>query len=338
VPDVHDRFGTCTVERGGFVYHIAQARTETYARPGALPDVRPATLEQDLVRRDFTVNALALALGGTEAGSLRAAAGALEDLDKRRLRVFHDRSFLDDPTRLLRLTRYASRLGFEIEPDTLELARAAAASGAFATVSGSRIGSELRLLAREPDRVAAFELLAALGFDIAIEPGFGLAHAGLARRALALLPPDGRADLVVLAVACAGVARERLFEFLDSLAFEAGDREAIIAGVRDGPPLDARLRTAHTPSAIALAVGTGRPELVAIAGALGSAEQARMWLERLRHVRLEIGGRDLQAAGVPQGPLIGEALRGALAAKLDGRASGAGEELAEALRIVGCSG
>ncbi len=119
----HERFGTATVRAAGHAYDFAGARAETYERPGALPDVRPGTLSEDLLRRDFTVNAVALALDGR----LDAAPGALDDLDARVLRVLHDASFADDPTRLLRMVRYATRLGFAVESHTDALARAALA-------------------------------------------------------------------------------------------------------------------------------------------------------------------------------------------------------------------
>ena len=111
----HDRFGTATVSIDGFTYDLARSRRETYAQPGALPDVSPAPLSEDLLRRDFTVNALAIALTGELGGTLQAAPLGLEDLRRRSLRVLHDASFIDDPTRALRLARYASRLEFEIE-------------------------------------------------------------------------------------------------------------------------------------------------------------------------------------------------------------------------------
>src|SRR3954470_4663156 len=145
---VHGRFGTATVTSGGYPFDLAGARRERYARPGALPDVTlGATLAEDLERRDFTVNAIAARLGD---GALTALPGARADLEAGLLRVLHERSFVDDPTRLLRLARYAARLGFVAEPRTDGLAAAAVAAGAVATVSGERLGNELRLLAREP--------------------------------------------------------------------------------------------------------------------------------------------------------------------------------------------
>jgi tRNA nucleotidyltransferase (CCA-adding enzyme) len=332
---VHDRFGTSTVRLDGFTYDIARTRRETYAHPGALPDVEPAPLAEDLNRRDFTVNAIALALAGNAAGELSSVPGAIDDLRARRLRVLHNRSFIDDPTRLLRLVRYATRLGFEIEPHTRALADEAISGGAMRTVSGPRIGAELRLLAREPDPVRALRGLRAVGIDTAIHPGFGLEDEDLARRSLALLPADGRRDRLALAAAGRGVPGPELAPLLDALAFEAEDRDAIVlAATRAGEVANA-LAAAHAPSEIAGAVAGAPAEVVALAGALGPEPQAAAWLGTLRHVRLDIDGRDLLAAGVPEGPAIGRGLRAALAAKLDRRASGREQELAEGVRAAG---
>lgn len=329
---VHERFGTATVILDGHAYDLAMARRETYAEPGALPDVSPATLREDLRRRDFTVNAIAITLGGPRAGELTAAPNALEDLSAGRLRVLHDRSFIDDPTRLIRLARYASRLGFDVEPATLALARAAIAGGALATVSGARIGSELRLLAREENLVAALIALAELGIDHAIHARFGLGDLGLARRALELLPPDGRRDVLALALAAADVPTAELAPLLDELALDADTRDGIIAAAGGAQRTASALAAATRPSEIAAAVARARTEQVALAGALGPEEQAQEWLERLRDVRLEIDGDDLIAAGISEGPAVGRGLRAALAAKLDGRVSDRGSELAEAVR------
>ncbi|MFZ0090827.1 MAG: hypothetical protein WAL63_15060, partial [Solirubrobacteraceae bacterium] len=228
----HDRFGTRTVVVDGVRYDLARARRERYARPGALPTVAPAAIDDDLRRRDFTANTLALALGGDRRGELLAAPGGVEDLRERVLRVLHDDSFVDDPTRLLRLARYAHRLGFAVEERTRMLAAAAISTGALATVTRTRLGTELGLLAAEPDPVGAFRALAELGVDGAIEPGFGLrsgAQADLARHALALLPADGDPGAVVLAVATDGVAAQRRAPFLDRLGLRGARRDRILA-------------------------------------------------------------------------------------------------------------
>jgi tRNA nucleotidyltransferase (CCA-adding enzyme) len=330
----HESFGTCKVLLDGHRYDIATARTESYEAPGALPRVEPATLREDLGRRDFTVNAIAMPLGGARAGTLEALPGALEDLAARTLRVLHDESFLDDPTRLWRLCRYAGRLRFSIEPHTRELALAATRSGALDTVSGARTGAELRLLAREDDPLASFAVAHELGLDRALHPRFGLNDPGLARAALELLPPEGRRDLLVLAAASEDVPQAELRQLLERLAFRAADRERIVAVAGGARPLSRALARARSPAQIAAAANDAPPELVALAGAHGAADRAAAWLETLRHVVLEIDGGDLLAAGVPRGPLIGRALQAALRAKLDGRVHGRDDELSEALKAV----
>jgi tRNA nucleotidyltransferase (CCA-adding enzyme) len=335
---LHDRFKTASVLLEGFRYDFAQARTESYPRPGALPEVSPAGLPEDLRRRDFTVNALALALGGERAGELVRVPKALEDLDAGLLRVLHDRSFLDDPTRLLRLARYAARLSFTVDPHTLALAHDAVNAAAPATVSGSRLGAELRLLARERDPVVAMGKLQELELARAIDPDFGLQDPALADRALALLPEDGRRDRLVLALAAHRVPAARLGDRLDELSFSAADRAVILGAAVRAQAVAAALAQATRPSEIAAATDGASPELIAFAGALGPFAQARDWLADLRHVQLAIDGSDLLAAGVPNGPAVGRGLRAARRAKLDGRATDRESELAEALRAAAASG
>lgn len=330
---IHDRFGTATVAAGGHLYDLATARAETYAAPGALPDVRPARIEEDLLRRDFTVNAIAVALDGRVA----AAPHALEDLEACVLRVLHDASFHDDPTRLLRLVRYATRLGFAAEPATEALASAALAAGALATVTPTRIGAELRLLLREPAALAALAWIAGwegapLGVSLAVE-------APVVARALTLLPEDGRRDLLLLGHAVRATPPTALAAWLDLLGFPARDRDTVAACARAGD-LAARLTAAGRPSAVAAAVRGAPLEAVALAGALGEAGApaevaARTWLADLRHVRLAIDGADLLAAGVPQGEAVGRALAAARDARLDGTAPDRETQLAAALRAVG---
>lgn len=331
---LHERFGTATVQLNGFTYDLARARGESYSHPGALPSVAPASLAQDLSRRDFTVNAIALAVLGPRRGSLAAFGPALDDLRTGTMRVLHDASFRDDPTRLLRLARYASRLRFTIEPHTRALARAAVAVGALETVSGPRLGAELRLLAAEPDPVAALSTLGELGVDAGLTPGFGLHDPALGRRALALLPPEGDRAALAIAAASLDAPPPELAKLLARLAFEAAKRDTILAAAEGAPRLAASLQAAALPSEVAAAVGGSGLEAVTLAGALGPAPAARRWLQEWRFIRLEIDGADLLEAGVAAGPAVGEGLRAALAAKLDGRAASRDAELAEALRAA----
>ena len=145
---VHERFGTATVRTPTDEFDIASARTETYERPGALPTVQfGATIEQDLARRDFTINAMAIGLDGREVDW----PGAQDDLRAKLLRVLHDRSFIDDPTRMLRLVRYAERLGFAPDPHTATLVDHAL----LATITQDRLNREIRLLLAEAPALLA---------------------------------------------------------------------------------------------------------------------------------------------------------------------------------------
>lgn len=330
----HDRFGTATVALDGVRLDVARARRERYPRPGALPEVEPAPLAEDLRRRDFTVNALALALGGPRRGELTAVAHALDDLDAGTLRVLHDASFLDDPTRLLRLGRYAARLGFTPAPETAALARRAIADGAPATVSAPRLGAELRLAADEPDPVAALAALGDLGLGEALISGLRLRDDGPATRALAILPDDGDPGTLALAAAALDIDPDPLGRRLDELGFTAGRRDAITAAAGGARALALALAATDRPSEAARAIAGMPVEGIALAGALGDPavlRAASRWLDELRHVALAIDGRDLLAAGIAPGPAVGVGLRAALAARVDGEAAGREAELAVAL-------
>ena len=282
-----------------------------------------APLADDLARRDFTVNTLALRLAD---GALQGVPEARADLDARVLRVLHDDSFRDDPTRLVRLARYAGRLGFEAEPHTAGLARAAVAGGALATVSGERLGAELRLLlAREP-QPAVLVTLAGYGLGDSLLPGFSVDLA-LAERALALCPADAGPGLVALGSALRGAPRPELEARLRALGLPAGELASIVAcaGVDE---LLAGLRGARPSRADELL--SRRPLEAAVLAAAAGSEPARDWIGRARRLRVAIGGEDLLAAGL-SGPAVGRGLRAARAALLDGEASDAAAQLAAAL-------
>lgn len=307
----HGRFGTAVVEWPQGRIDLAGRRAESYAVPGALPDVRRADATQDLMRRDFTINAIAVPLGGEERGRLVAVEHAIDDLFAGRLRVLHERSFLDDPTRLLRMARYAARLRFAVEARTGQLAAAALRDGALETVSGARTGAELRLALGEADPLAALSAME----DIGVLDALGLERPDpeLAARALALLPADGCPQTLLMALTLDGDAGP----LLDRLEFPAPERDRILACL-DAPALARAMNGARRPSQLRELL-EGRPvEAVALAGAHGPVQAAGRWLQELRHVRLEIGGEDLLAAGLAPGPEIGRRLSAALDRRLDG--------------------
>jgi tRNA nucleotidyltransferase (CCA-adding enzyme) len=317
-PTIHERFGTASVIWAGGRIDIATQREETYPAPGSLPDVRPGSAQADLQRRDFTVNAIALALGRTRRGELRAVPNALEDLSHGVLRVLHEASFSDDPTRLLRLARYAARLGFEAEPVTAGLARDALKDGALGTVSGARLGSELRLALAEPDPLRSMRVLSDLGLLDALGLSSPL-QGELLECALSLLPADGEGAVVIMASLAPRAA------LLDELEFAAAERDRIDAAARLAPLLADQLSAAGRPSELHALSASASAETVALAGALAAAdgriagrEAASEWLTRLRHVRLSIDGNDLIAAGVSAGPEVGARLTMALRRLLDG--------------------
>lgn len=343
-PVLHERFGTASVLWRYGRIDIAERRAESYGAPGALPDVRPGSFEEDLRRRDFTVNAIALPLHGAQSEGIVSVEGALEDLRAGRLRVLHDGSFVDDPTRILRLARYSARLGFEIEPHTLGLARSAVAQGALDTVSGARVGAELWLLAREAGGRAALAVLDELG----VLRAFGLSPFDdpLAAEAAGYLAADGRGEVLLMAVALrlpapsegadGPLAAERL-ELMRRLDFPREEREGVLAAAVDGPGRARELTEGPKPAAASLLLDGLPLEGVALAGALAARESkdaaalVREWLDVQRHVTLAIDGNDLIAAGVPEGPEVGRRLVLALMRKREGEANGRAEELRAAL-------
>jgi tRNA nucleotidyltransferase (CCA-adding enzyme) len=240
------------------------------------------------------------------------------------LQVLHAASFIDDPTRLLRLARYSARLRFEIEPHTAMLAAAAVAERALDTVSGARIGAELRLALAEDDAVAALGAMDDLGLLSALHPRLRL-DTPIVLGALKLLPEDGRRDLLLMAaIALPLILRAEedphieLRALLDRWEFSAADRDRVLSAAKAVVHLLHDLCTAESPSQLRAIVGQAPAEGVALAGAHGNGEAARRWLEDIRHVRLEINGADLIAAGIPEGPELGRRLQAVLKLRLDG--------------------
>ncbi len=157
----HDHFGTAKwTTRNGEIDFVT-ARSESYAAPAALPTVVAGSMAGDLRRRDFSINALALRLDGDHLGEVVDLFNGMADLDAGRVRVLHEDSFVDDPTRIFRAVRYEQRLGFAIESQTLGwLLRD---KGGIALLSGDRVRHEIEYVLNEPSRVAILERLDVLG-------------------------------------------------------------------------------------------------------------------------------------------------------------------------------
>jgi tRNA nucleotidyltransferase (CCA-adding enzyme) len=341
-PTLHERFGTASLAWIHGRIDIAERRAESYPAPGALPDIRPGTLAEDLARRDFTVNAITIALGGERAGELIAVEHALEDLAAGRLRVLHERSFSEDPTRILRLARYRARLGLDIERSTLELTRQALSGGALRTVSGTRIASELWLFTEEGN-AEGFLALGELGVlgALGLPPEF---DQQLLREAAWLMPEDGifeALDMAVLFHPPAGQgppSREAAQAMMESFEFLAEVRERLLAAAFGVEAVAAQIEPDTSASQLRALLAGRPPEALAIIGALAARRSpvagraVARWSSELRHLRLQIDGADLLAAGLQEGPQIGMRLQRALELRLDGRlAPGRQAELRAAL-------
>jgi tRNA nucleotidyltransferase (CCA-adding enzyme) len=255
-----------------------------------------ASIEADLGRRDFTINAMAVPLDGE--GRLIDPQGGREDLERRLLRVLHERSFADDPTRAVRAARYASRFGFTLAPATDRLLRQADLS----TVSAERRRAELERLAAEPTGRVGLGLLAGWGTIDLREGGVELMEA-----VDDLLRASHWDELVPReqALIAAALGPEGTEEVLASMWAPNPGEGVEVAERRD-------------------------PVELIIARAMGAS-----WLDQYltiwRDVQLEIDGGDLIAKGIPQGPAVGKGLRAARLKKLEGEISGREEELATAL-------
>jgi tRNA nucleotidyltransferase (CCA-adding enzyme) len=157
---VFERFATARLAfPDGLKIDIATTRRESYAQPALLPTVQPASIEADLFRRDFTVNALAVQLNPQQFGRMLDPYGGQRDLRAHTLRVLHDGSFQDDPTRIFRAIRFEQRFGFRLEPATLRLLAQAASTNLIQRLSGPRLQNEILLLFTERDPVRAIARL-----------------------------------------------------------------------------------------------------------------------------------------------------------------------------------
>jgi tRNA nucleotidyltransferase (CCA-adding enzyme) len=323
----YERFSTSTVSPPGSPYHLdfVTARRETYPQPGALPVVSAGTIEDDLARRDFTVNAFALELAPNR-GALLDLHGGVQDLQAGRVAILHDRSFIDDPTRLFRAVRFAERLDFRIEPHTLELMLQAVRDGVMATVSVERLSRELVLVLEEPEAGKMLAALDRLGLLEALYPGLYWPYAPDDILLVSELSRDERRDALLAALAAEYApdpsSAQELARYLRlpahqvRLMHDAARLAALWPRLGEPELRNSELYVLLSPiDSAALRAFTRIEKLRADEVAW---ERLRHYLSELRHTRAQLTGHDLQALGLPPGPEYREILGKLLDAKLDG--------------------
>ncbi len=337
---VHSGFGTASIE-GALASRVgepsgspigrvdaASSRRERYEAPGALPEVAPAPLAEDLRRRDFSVNAMAISLAPSVFGRLVDPLGGLRDLGARRLRVLHPLSFVEDPTRIFRAARYAARLRFSLDADSLRALRLAVKIAKYPALSGQRLFAELELLAGEPEAQTAFKLLlrwkALRLWNIGYRSASGIARRlPAATRLLAWARERGIAvdagELYLVAL-LADQRPEVASAALHRLAVR-GEPFARLRAALAARPLAASL---ERESRLSRAADMARTQpMIALAAAWmlggGRARRRLEWfLSEGRAVRPLLAGEDVVALGVPRGPRVGDCLAALRRGRLDG--------------------
>lgn len=303
---------------------FARARAETYAHPTALPTVTPSSIERDLWRRDFSLNSLALQLSPADAaGALLDVCGGLSDLERKRVRVLHERSLIDDPTRILRALRFARRYGFALAPETAALMQDALPM--LGRITGIRLSHEIDLILQEAEAAKVIQDLQDLGALKRIHPAFRVSR-DLEQR-LKLLP-DGlprwaetagddlalRWNLLLADVgASAAAAACRRLDLTGALTRSVDASAKLLANA--SPLSDARAR----PSEIARLLD-GAPEVslltawIALSHCAKARENIANYALIWRHLRPGVAGNDLKRMGIPPGPrykVLLDALRSA---------------------------
>ncbi len=309
---------------------IVTARSEQYDEPAALPDIAASSIEDDLKRRDFTVNSMAVSLSPNDWGNLVDPANGFGDIMRKRIKILHDGSFVDDPTRIFRAVRYATRLGFSIEPRTSELIASSLSS--IDQLSGIRVRNEFELMLAEPTRVEQMRVSEEIGLLGAISPG---------------LRVGSRALQTLESMSEAGNLSTELSELLAIVTFGLSEDEASQVVLRfDGPVNWGESITGNALLAKTVAL-LDDPDLrpseiaeilhqiplasinahIAAGPPLPRRDRLVEYGEKLRFVVPEINGDDLIAIGIPEGPVIGQLIDVVKRAKLDGKVGSKQQEL-----------
>lgn len=328
------QFNTFGISAGSGRMDIAMARRESYARPGALPRVSPGMMSDDLARRDFSINAMAVSLASDSWGELLDPFDGQRDLGRKLVRALRPFSFMDDATRIFRAVRYSVRLGFATDAETERLMRRDAAH--MGGISGARVRGELERMLGEERRVAMLAAANEYGVLRAVHPALELNADAV--NALERADAWDYADkpLLMAGVMAYWAALERHAELAARLDMSAlwgrvfadtarvkGEFGALGRDAVKRSEIYRRLRGCHDAAVAACAVCVGDER---IAGRLD------LYRRELRDARALLNGDDLLALGVPQGPMVGAILAELLAARVDGAVGTRADEAAYARR------
>ncbi len=324
---IHRQFGTAKFRFGNLSIDLVTARSESYPRPGALPMVEPGTIADDLMRRDFPINAMAIAITPSSFGQLFDPHGGKIDLERKTIRILHERSFIDDATRILRALRYEQRLGFKLEENTQRLL--IEHSPMLHTISGERISHEMELILREEEPERILKRAEGLGVLREIHPslrgdGWLEDRFHLARQKAS---PDPELYLSLLTYPLNEEETEGVIARLKIAGQKARNLRQVLR-LKGG--LDALADPQLPRSQIYRLLKAYPPPAIAAAALACDSPPARhnleLYLHELRYVKLFLDGEDLKGMGVKPGPRLGRMLEALLEARLDGRVSTRGQE------------
>jgi len=322
----HDAYQTVTLAwPDGLVIDLATARTEFYAQPGSNPQVSPSDLGQDLRRRDFSVNAMAIRLTAEDRGTLVDWHRGHEDLGKQQLRILHPHSFVEDPTRIFRACRFVARLGFPLEPWTATLMQTTLVSGVHDQRGGYRLRRECEYLLQTPTWRQAFQVLQGWGAWRCVDPQLqwqGEVIQGVVRVGLWAAHFGSRYGLSPKIATLL-----RLEALLMGLSPEVAKKMQIpgdrLRRMRDSHALQGLLSTwppSPPPSQVDQALGSQSVETLILTTAKCSPSHRPLiyrYLHTWRPTQTLLTGHDLKALGIPPGPQLGILLQGVRAAQLD---------------------
>jgi len=327
---VHTRFGTAKLRWDNWSVDLTTARAETYYKPCVLPVVKPASIKEDLFRRDFTINAMAIELSASHYGQLLDLFGGQDDLEHKLIRVLHEKSFVDDATRIWRGLRYEQRLGFQLEPVTLKLLKRGISY--LDKVSGDRIRHELELVLKEAYPEKVLSRADELGVLAKLHPALK-ADGWLVEKfepARKISSPDSPSLGLYLALLTYRLTEEENEQLISYLRLP----KSVAQALRDTMTIKARLKllddSGLPPSGI-YSILHGYSLSAVMANALASdspvaRQHLNLYLSKLRHIKPALNGEDLKKLGVAQGPRIKEMLNKLLEARLNGEVISKREE------------